>query len=84
MNVIFDNFNRFLTAVTKVAVQLLQNESSYTIAMIISYIHFKKNETDPSWYCSLLIHRSQLQIRTLKYPYKLLYIICYYKYKTYN
>jgi hypothetical protein len=29
MNDIFDNFNRFITGVNKVAAQLLGNESSY-------------------------------------------------------
>jgi hypothetical protein len=48
MNVIFDNFKRFLTAVSNVPVQLLQNGSSYMIAMIISYIQLKKNETEES------------------------------------
>jgi hypothetical protein len=48
MNVIFDNFKRFLTAVCNDSVQLLQNGSSYTIAMIISYIQLKTNETEQS------------------------------------
>jgi hypothetical protein len=48
MNVIFDNFKRFLTAVNYVAVQLLQNECSYMNAMIISYIQLRKNETEQS------------------------------------
>jgi hypothetical protein len=42
MNVLFYNFNRFMTAVSSVAVQLLQNECSYMIVMIISYIQLKK------------------------------------------
>jgi hypothetical protein len=46
MKVLIYYFNRFLTAVSNVAVQLLQNETSSMIAMIISYIQLKKNETE--------------------------------------
>jgi hypothetical protein len=37
MNALFYNFNRLLMAVINVAVQLLQNESSYMIAIYTAY-----------------------------------------------
>jgi hypothetical protein len=46
MDVIFDYSNRFFKGVYNIHVQLLQNESSYIIAMIISYIRLKKNDTE--------------------------------------
>jgi hypothetical protein len=46
MNVIFHYFNRISTGVCNASVQLLQNESSYMSAMIISHIRLKKNDTE--------------------------------------
>jgi hypothetical protein len=79
MNVIFNNFNDFFTGVSNATVQLLQNKSSYMIAMIIKYIQLQKNETEQLLQRSLRILRLQLQILTFKYPYLLVHIIRYFR-----
>jgi hypothetical protein len=50
MNVIFDIFNRFFTAVRNISVQLLQNESPYLIAIFILYIDLRNDNTEQKWY----------------------------------
>jgi hypothetical protein len=50
MNDIFDFFNRFFTGVCNVYVVLLQNEGSYMIAMIISYVRLRKNNREQKLY----------------------------------
>jgi hypothetical protein len=64
MNVIIDNLNLLFTGVCNVSLQLLQNQSSYMFAVIISYIQLEKNDTQRLWYCLLRIHRSQQQLST--------------------
>jgi hypothetical protein len=49
MNVKFDNFSRFYKAVYHASVQQLKNESPYMIAMVISYIVHRNNETGQIW-----------------------------------
>jgi hypothetical protein len=50
MNVLFDIFIRFFTAVCNDSVQLLQNESFYVIAIVISYIGLRNRNTEHTWY----------------------------------
>jgi hypothetical protein len=46
MNVIIDFFIRYFTGVCNVSVELLQNESSYMIAMVVSYIGLWNDNTE--------------------------------------
>jgi hypothetical protein len=50
MNVIIDIFIRFFTAVCNASVQLLQTESPYMIAMVISYIGLRNDYKGQMWY----------------------------------
>jgi hypothetical protein len=46
MNVLFDILIRFFTAVCNASLQLLQNESPYLIAIVISYIELRNDNTE--------------------------------------
>jgi hypothetical protein len=60
--------------VRNVSVQLLQNESSYMIATIISHIRLKK-DTEP-----VVENTPMATTNTVTDPHFLVYIICYIRY----
>jgi hypothetical protein len=47
---VIHNINEFFMKVSKVLVQLLQNESSYMIAMVITYVGFRNDYKGQMWY----------------------------------
>jgi hypothetical protein len=81
-NVIYDCLNRLFAVFWNVSVQLVQNESSYMIAMFNSYIRLKKYERDSLRSSYFRIHRSHLHIWAFNILTFIVYNICYYKYKT--
>jgi hypothetical protein len=46
MNVVFDILIPFFKSVRNGSVELLQNESPYLIAIVISYIEFRTDNTE--------------------------------------
>jgi hypothetical protein len=63
MNVIIDTLIRFFTAVSNGSVQILQNDSPYTTAMVILYIILRNDYKGQIYYSLQRIQRSQQQTR---------------------
>jgi hypothetical protein len=67
-----------------VSLQVIKTKSCNLIAMIISYMKLRKNDTEQIIYSQSRIHRSQQQNTHSPYPNLLVDINCYYEFNTHT